>query len=157
MSKVSITGDNSGTGTFTIAAPDSNNNRSFSLPDEDGVVVTDSTDLEPQVKTSLNATGDAPMFTCRAFCNFDGTGTVSIRESGNVSSITDNGTGNYTVNFTTAMPDSNYSAVVGHGLNAVNNDTGNTAPSRTTTSCDVNHFESETRRDIDTLDLVIFR
>jgi len=42
-------------------------------------------------------------------------------------------------------------------LNAVDNDTGNTAPSRTTTSCDVNHFESETRRDIDTLDLVIFR
>jgi hypothetical protein len=40
--------------------------------------------------------------------NFDGTGTVAIREDGNVSSITDNGTGDYTVNFTTAMPDANY-------------------------------------------------
>jgi hypothetical protein len=41
--------------------------------------------------------------------NFDGNGVVAIRLSGNVSSITDNGTGDYTVNFTTAMPDVNYS------------------------------------------------
>jgi hypothetical protein len=47
---------------------------------------------------------------CRAWVNFNGTGTVAIRESGNVSSITDNGTGDYTVNFTTAMPDANYGA-----------------------------------------------
>jgi hypothetical protein len=40
--------------------------------------------------------------------NFNGTGTVAIRASGNVSSITDNGTGDYTINFTTAMPDANY-------------------------------------------------
>jgi hypothetical protein len=40
--------------------------------------------------------------------NFNGTGTVAIRDSGNVSSITDNGTGNYTINFTAAMPDANY-------------------------------------------------
>lgn len=46
---------------------------------------------------------------CRAWVNFNGTGTVAIRGSGNVSSITDNGTGDYTVNFTTAMPDTNYS------------------------------------------------
>jgi hypothetical protein len=45
---------------------------------------------------------------CRAWVNFNGTGTVAIRASFNVSSITDNGTGNYTVNFTTAMPDANY-------------------------------------------------
>jgi hypothetical protein len=44
--------------------------------------------------------------------NFNGTGTVAIRASGNVSSITDNGTGDYTVNFTTAMPDANFCAVV---------------------------------------------
>jgi hypothetical protein len=44
----------------------------------------------------------------KAWVNFNGTGTVAIRESGNVSSITDNGTGNYTVNFTTAMEDVNY-------------------------------------------------
>jgi hypothetical protein len=46
---------------------------------------------------------------CKAWVNFNGTGTVAIRASYNVSSITDNGTGDYTVNFTTAMVDTNYS------------------------------------------------
>jgi hypothetical protein len=46
---------------------------------------------------------------CRAWVNFNGTGTVAIRASFNVSYITDNGTGDYTVNFTNAMPDINYS------------------------------------------------
>jgi len=49
---------------------------------------------------------------CRAWVNFNGTGTVAIRASGNVSSITDNGTGDYTVNFTTAMTDANYCVVL---------------------------------------------
>jgi hypothetical protein len=53
----------------------------------------------------------ATAYGCRAWVNFNGTGTVAIRASGNVSSITDNGTGDYTVNFTTAMPDANYSIV----------------------------------------------
>lgn len=44
----------------------------------------------------------------RAWVNFNGTGTVAIRASNNVTSITDNGTGDYTVNFTTAMPDASY-------------------------------------------------
>jgi len=54
----------------------------------------------------------ATAYGCRAWVNFNGTGTVAIREDGNVSSITDNGTGDYTVNFTTAMPDANYCACV---------------------------------------------
>lgn len=45
---------------------------------------------------------------CRAWVNFNGTGTVSIRASFNVSSITDNGTADYTMNFSSAMPDANY-------------------------------------------------
>lgn len=45
---------------------------------------------------------------CRAWVNFKGTDTVAINASGNVSSITDNGTGDYTVNFITNMPDANY-------------------------------------------------
>jgi hypothetical protein len=53
----------------------------------------------------------ATAYGCRAWVNFNGTGTVAIRQSGNVSSITDNGTGDYTVNFSTSMPDSNYSVV----------------------------------------------
>jgi len=52
----------------------------------------------------------AVAYGCRAWVNFNGTGTVAIRASGNVSSITDNGTGDYTVNFTTALADANYSA-----------------------------------------------
>jgi hypothetical protein len=48
---------------------------------------------------------------CKAWVNFNGTGVVAIRASYNVSSITDNGTGDYTVNFTTALADANYSAV----------------------------------------------
>ena len=66
---------------------------------------------ESNVKTAINASGSAPIYACRAWVNFNGTGTVAIRDSGNVSSITDNGgLGNYTVNFATAMPDANYAA-----------------------------------------------
>jgi hypothetical protein len=54
----------------------------------------------------------AVAYGCRAWVNFNGTGVVAIRASGNVTSITDNGTGDYTVNFTTAMPDANYAAVI---------------------------------------------
>ena len=51
--------------------------------------------------------------TAKAWVNFNGTGVVAIRRAFNVSSITDNGTGNYAVNFATAMTDANYSANVG--------------------------------------------
>jgi len=60
-----------------------------------------------------------PSYQCRAWVNFNGTGTVAIRASGNVSSITDNGTGDYTVNFTNAMPDTNYSTLVSNGNDGV--------------------------------------
>lgn len=51
----------------------------------------------------------------KAWVNFNGTGTVAIRASFNVSSITDNGIGDYTINFTVAMVDENYSVCVGNG------------------------------------------
>jgi hypothetical protein len=66
-------------------------------------------DLTPSL---FNASGSAPLYACRAWVSFNGQGTVAILGSGNVSSITDNGTGNYTINFTTALPDANY-AIVG--------------------------------------------
>jgi hypothetical protein len=53
---------------------------------------------------------------CRAWVNFNGTGTVAIRASGNVSSITDIAAGTYTVNFTTALPDANYSGLITSGF-----------------------------------------
>jgi hypothetical protein len=66
--------------------------------------------VKAAVKPALNASGDAPIYACRAWVDFNGTGTVSIRASGNVSSITDNGTGDYTINFAVSMP-SNYAVV----------------------------------------------
>jgi len=115
MSKISLKPNASGTGVFSLEAPNSNVDRTLNLPDEAGTVATvenlpagytdsDALDL-------FNATGSAPVYACRAWVNFDGTGTVSIRDSGNVSSITDNGAGEHTVNFTTAMPDVNYAAI----------------------------------------------
>ena len=59
--------------------------------------------------TTLATQAGVEVYTAKAWVNFNGTGTVAIKASGNVSSITDNGTGNYTVNFTTAMADANYS------------------------------------------------
>lgn len=58
----------------------------------------------------------ATAYGCRAWVNFNGTGTVAIRASGNVTSITDNGTSDYTVNFTTALPDTNYSVNVSQNI-----------------------------------------
>jgi len=116
MSKVSIQGDVSGTGDFTIKAPNSNVDRTLNLPDEAGTVLTDVSDLEPQVKDSLNATGSAPVYACRAWVNFDGTNTT-IRDSGNVSSITDNATGDFTVNLSTAIDNQDFS-IVGQSHNS---------------------------------------
>ena len=72
--------------------------------------LTSPTLTTPNINSAQFATvsGTAPLYACRAWVNFNGTGTVAIRGSGNVSSITDNGTGDYTVNFTTAMSDANY-------------------------------------------------
>ena len=63
-----------------------------------------------RVTTVTNPSGGQPTIAglARAWVNFDGTGTPAIRASLNVSSITDNGTGDYTVNFTTAFADTNY-------------------------------------------------
>ncbi len=65
--------------------------------------------------TKVISPGIAGPGLCKAWVNFNGTGAVQIRAAFNVSSITDNGTGDYTVNFTTAMPDANYAAVHGAG------------------------------------------
>jgi hypothetical protein len=72
---------------------------------------------EADIKTLFNASGSAPVYACRAWVNFNGTGAVAIRGSGNVTSITDNGTGLYTVNYTTALPDANYTVVTCNNTN----------------------------------------
>jgi hypothetical protein len=63
------------------------------------------------LRSGLNANGEAPVYAARAWVNFNGTGTVAIRNSGNVSSITDLGTGTYQVNFETPMEDRDYAIV----------------------------------------------
>jgi hypothetical protein len=110
MSSIAITPSATGTGTVTLAAPVTNTNRTINLPDS-----TDTLQTIGGVLTQFNASGSAPVYAARAWVNFNGTNTVAIRASGNVSSITDNGTGDYTVNFTTAMPDANYSVSVSAG------------------------------------------
>lgn len=72
---------------------------------------TDTTKLmTPQrIRNALRATGSAPVYACRTWVNFNGQNVPAVKASGNVSSITDNGVGAYTLNFTTALPDANYS------------------------------------------------
>lgn len=105
----------------------------------------------------------ATAYGCRAWVNFNGTGTVAIRASGNVSSITDNGTGNYTVNFTTAMPDANYAVnVTGqvtfgsfYGMGAVN---GAIAPTTTAVSVlSLNNVGGAALSDATYMNVSIFR
>lgn len=74
-------------------------------------------------KTQINASGTAPVYAARAWVNFDGVSNPPvIRGSGNVSSITDNVSGKYTVNFITAMQDTTYCVAgsVGRTTTAVN-------------------------------------
>jgi len=185
MSKVKIEGNASGTGTLTISAPNTDTDRTLTLPDAAGEVLvtdgtvtiddtndrvgigtsspseelhiykntTDSVDLKienSEGSATLKANNDsfyidadnhvfrseassermridssgnlkfnsgygsaATAYGCRAWVNFNGTGTVAIRDSGNVSSITDRGAGKYTVNISNALTDANYTVTFG--------------------------------------------
>ena len=159
MSKVAIKGNASGTGTFTLEAPNSNTDRTLNLPDEAGTVITSASDIESQVKTATNATGSAPIYACRAWVNFNGTGTVAIRDSGNVSSITDLGTGNYRLNFSVAFPDTNYSVTNGQSAGAVSTRNITRLSSFTTTTVEFDTLNSNTaaNQDTGTVCAAIFR
>jgi hypothetical protein len=99
--------------------------------------------------------------TCKAFVNFDGTGTPAIRAQFNVSSITDNGTGDYTVNFTTALADANYvmSGMQGVNSGASATTTGIAQANPTTSSIRFNTIRTDTNATIDLLfvHVAIFR
>lgn len=104
--------------------------------------------------------GTAPLFMARAWVNFNGSGTVAINGSGNVTSITDGGVGTYTVNITTAMADTNYAAVASCGFNAsftaqfARIDLG----SKTTSAAGLVTVDvSATARDSDNVSVSIFR
>jgi len=97
---LTLTGDGSITGLAAGGLPD----LSIGTGDIADAAIT-------AAKMSGAQSGSAPIYGARAWVNFNGTSTVAIRASGNVTSITDNGTGDYTVNFTTAMPDADYTLV----------------------------------------------
>ena len=111
---LSVTGVTTLTGGLNAALPVLSGGTGVTTKTGTGAVVlgTSPTLTTPTFDSAslVTISGTAPLYMCRAWVNFNGTGTVAIRASGNVSSITDNGTGNYTVNFTTAMPNANYAA-----------------------------------------------
>jgi hypothetical protein len=89
-------------------------------------------------RASINSTGvfsfnsgygsSAAAYGCRAWVNFNGSGTPAKRGDGNITSITDNGTGNYDVNFATAMPDANYATTATAGAGGGTTNVFVTAP-----------------------------
>ena len=105
MAALVLNGDTSGT--ITLAAPAVAGSTTLTLPAVSGIIL--STGNPPDAFST--ATGLAPSYSARAWVNWQGTGTVTIRGSGNVSSITDGGTGQYTINFTVAMADTNYACL----------------------------------------------
>jgi hypothetical protein len=109
-----------------------------------------------KVSTLQNLSG-TEVYTCKAWVNFNGTGTVAIRASGNVSSITDAGTGLYLVNLTTAMPDINYSVTMSAANTFSNADSANNLSVVSTTQIQWQHIEATATRDSDFLCLSVFR
>ena len=117
-------------GSITLQEPAVAGTTVLTLPAVSGTVVTSNGSGDIQFNSGYGSVATA--YGCRAWVNFNGSGTPAIRASGNVSSITDNGTGAYVVNFTTAMPNTNYAgftsastdgsfdAVAGFGDNAFN-------------------------------------
>lgn len=152
MSLVKVQGNASGTGIFTVAAPNSNTDRTLTLPDSTGTLATAESTL-----SQFNASGSAPVYACRAWVNFNGTGTVAIRASGNVSSITDGGTGNYTINFTTAMPDANYASAFGGQRGSGSSGFQTVSQAQLTTSLQVRTLDTSTYADWTDVNVSIFR
>ena len=109
----------------------------------------------------FNASGSTPVFAARTWVNFNGEGTVAIRDSGNVSSITDNGTGTYTVNFATAFPDANYCTQVTTRVDNALGTSGNidryVAPTTTTVRVACEIFSSPYKTDAQTVCVTIFQ
>jgi len=101
----------------------------------------------------------AVAYGCRAWVNFNGTGTVAIRGSGNVTSITDNGTGEYTVNFTSAITDANYATVLGQERTRASSDAGFVGSySQSTTSVRINTRNiAGALIDFEGVDVAVFR
>ena len=108
---ITINGSGTVTGLSVGGLPDGSINNADLATD----AVSTSKLLNGAVTTAKLGSAEASGL-CKAWVNFNGTSTVAIRASYNVSSITDNGTGTYTVNLTTSVTDANYSAQVTSGF-----------------------------------------
>jgi hypothetical protein len=95
----------------------------------------------------------------KAWVNFNGTGTVAIRASFNVSSITDNSTGNYTANFTNAMPDTNYAAQVTARIVGAQSTGNEVRENATASTCNVITYNTNSGAtgDASSVNIAIFR
>jgi hypothetical protein len=96
-------------GSISLTPADTASNLTITVPAVSGTTVLQNASNNLLMNSGYGS--DAVAYGCRAWVNFNGTGTVAIRASGNVSSITDNGVGTYTINFTTSLPDANASMV----------------------------------------------
>jgi len=165
MSLLAVQGGATGTGTVTLLAPVTNTNQTLTLPDATGTVQVSGTAISGTTGTfsgdmSFNSGyGSAAVaYGCRAWVNFNGTGTVAIRASGNVSSITDNGTGNYNINFTTNMPDINYSVAANARTTSTNlNSASLDAALSVSTFRILNVLSTNASADSDTVCAAVFR
>ena len=134
---------------------------SVSLATESSGTVT--LNSNTKIKGCLNASGSAPIYACRAWINFDGT-SASIgtgRANGNVSGVTDNGTGDYTITFTTAMPDANY-AFCGSGGKLTTNSIADISVARvnedaSTIRVEVVRGSDNIKTNFETINVAIFR
>jgi hypothetical protein len=107
----------------------------------------------------------ATAYGCRAWVNFNGTGTIAIRASGNVSSITDNGAGDYTVNFTTALPDGNYAVssilsnaqTVGNSVKILASNNTSSPTTMSTSACRLVYVTNTTAEDYNTITAMFVR
>ena len=104
MSSIVLTGDTSGT--VTVSAPAVAGTRTITLPAATGTAILEDGSNNLQMNSGYGSSATA--YGCRAWVNFDGSGTPSINDSGNVSSITDRALGKWSINLTNAMPDTNY-------------------------------------------------
>lgn len=109
-------------GSVIITGANTASDRTITVPAADGNMLYSDSSGNAQINSGYGslATG----YVARAWVNFNGTGTVAIRASGNVSSITDLGVGDYQVNLTTAMPDVNYAVGAISGLSVSLSQTG---------------------------------
>ena len=90
-----------------------------------------------------------------AWVNFNGEGTVAIRDSENVSSITDTATGQYSINFTTALSNSDYSSALASNAAVTNQGGFNRIITRATTYLSIRHYENGSTVDTNALSAII--